>query len=496
MGAKRPLRAVVGAVLVALLAGVLAPLATFAAQEDPIAMPSFADPAFRRVWDRYDHPVYFGDASRSYTWGASISAKLEEPFKEGPSGKHIVQYFDKSRMEINDPNGNQNDPFFVTQGLLARDMIRGEVQEGVNTFRKAEPAQVPFGDPDDKTGPTYASLTKVLDAPAVEAGQPITAAIDRAGNVANTADSRGVTSLGILPEITTKHSIASVFYNFVTQAGVIYENGQNVTASLYNPWFYVVGMPITEAYWMTVKAANQPRQVLVQCFERRCLTYAPSNPANFQVEQANTGLQYFNWRYPKLPEDTTKPVISQIAIGEPTATSVTITWRTNEPATTEVRYGTTEELGLFQGDLTLTVDHSVTLTGLKPQQKYFFQVASLDRAGNRAISDADDFTTKAQSQAPVIGSVQVVPASNAATVTVVTDQPTTVEVVYWINTAVKTTVSSGDQAKMTHTVLVEDLQPATTYTYVVVASSASGQTTSPEASFTTAPPATTNPPTQ
>ena len=74
-------------------------------------------------------------------------------------------------------------------------------------------------------------------------------------------------------------------------------------------------MPITEAYWTVVKAAEQPRTVLVQCFERRCLTYAPSNPANFQVEQANTGLQYFNWRYPKVPNDQTPPVISSRAAG-------------------------------------------------------------------------------------------------------------------------------------------------------------------------------------
>ncbi len=92
MEAKRPLRAVVGALLVALLAGVLAPLAAFAAPPDQIALPDFADPAFQRVWDRYDHPVYYGDASRSYTWGASISPKLEEPFQEGPGRKHVVQY--------------------------------------------------------------------------------------------------------------------------------------------------------------------------------------------------------------------------------------------------------------------------------------------------------------------------------------------------------------------------------------------------------------------
>jgi hypothetical protein len=45
-------------------------------------------------------------------------------YQEGPDGQHLVQYFDKSRMEINKPDADPNDPFFVTQGLLARDMIR------------------------------------------------------------------------------------------------------------------------------------------------------------------------------------------------------------------------------------------------------------------------------------------------------------------------------------------------------------------------------------
>jgi hypothetical protein len=38
--------------------------------------------------------------------------------------------------------------------------------------------------------------------------------------------------------------------------------------------------------------------VLVQAFERRIMTYTPSNGAGFQVEMGNVGKQYYSWRYP------------------------------------------------------------------------------------------------------------------------------------------------------------------------------------------------------
>jgi hypothetical protein len=37
--------------------------------------------------------------------------------------------------------------------------------------------------------------------------------------------------------------------------------------------------------------------VLLQCFERRCLTYAPDNPPGWQVEAGNVGQHYHAWRY-------------------------------------------------------------------------------------------------------------------------------------------------------------------------------------------------------
>jgi hypothetical protein len=43
--------------------------------------------------------------------------------------------------------------------------------------------------------------------------------------------------------------------------------------------------------------AGTVQEVLLQCFERRCLTYTPGNDAGWQVEAGNVGQHYYYWRY-------------------------------------------------------------------------------------------------------------------------------------------------------------------------------------------------------
>src|SRR3954454_16042490 len=122
---SRQYRLVALALLVALLP-LLGPVARAGAGA-PIAYPTFADPAFQQVWERYDRPVYYGTAARSYIWGTAATQGLQEPSAQGPGGQHLVQYFDKARMEINHLGVNTADPFYVTTGLLASDMIAGRI---------------------------------------------------------------------------------------------------------------------------------------------------------------------------------------------------------------------------------------------------------------------------------------------------------------------------------------------------------------------------------
>src|SRR5437870_5163289 len=92
----------------------------------PVPVPSnFADDAFKNVWMRTDSLVDDGLVKRSYFWGPTPGFTAYEDYAEGPNGKHLVQYFDKSRMEVNNPNGDKSNPFYVTNGLLTEELIYG-----------------------------------------------------------------------------------------------------------------------------------------------------------------------------------------------------------------------------------------------------------------------------------------------------------------------------------------------------------------------------------
>ncbi|HEX5165630.1 MAG TPA: peptidase domain-containing protein, partial [Thermomicrobiales bacterium] len=95
----------------------------------------------------------------------------------------------------------------------------------------------------------------------------------------------------------TDHTVASVFWEFMTSEGVIWESGAYVEEPLFESPFYATGYPITEAYWSDVTLQGEVEAVLWQCFERRCLTYTPDNPDGWQVEAGNVGLHYYLWRY-------------------------------------------------------------------------------------------------------------------------------------------------------------------------------------------------------
>jgi hypothetical protein len=92
--------------------------------------------------------------------------------------------------------------------------------------------------------------------------------------------------------------------------------------------------------------------------------------------------------------DTTPPVISNIQAVNITETSATITWDTDEPATSRVDYGPTiaYELGSVI-DGTLVTSHSVNLTGLSASTQYHFRVRSTDASANERFASDMTFTT-------------------------------------------------------------------------------------------------------
>jgi hypothetical protein len=108
--------------------------------------------------------------------------------------------------------------------------------------------------------------------------------------------------------------------------------------------------------------------------------------------------------------DTTAPVI-ELQYRAITATGATITWTTNEPATSQVEYGLTEEYGSASAlDTSLVTRHSVDLTNLKAGKTYHYRVMSKDDSGNQAVSVDAVFTTDTRSggQTPTWVSVVIV----------------------------------------------------------------------------------------
>lgn len=92
-------------------------------------------------------------------------------------------------------------------------------------------------------------------------------------------------------------------------------------------------------------------------------------------------------------DDATAPVISNVVATVTSSTSVTITWTTDEPATSWVNYGESASYGTVVGDSVLTTSHSVIITGLDEGTTYHFDVESADASGNSASSSDDTFTT-------------------------------------------------------------------------------------------------------
>ena len=92
--------------------------------------------------------------------------------------------------------------------------------------------------------------------------------------------------------------------------------------------------------------------------------------------------------------DTTPPSISSVNATAVTTSSATITWTTNEGATSQVQYGTTTSYGSSTSvNSNYNTSHSRSLSGLSDATTYHYRVISIDAAGNSSTSSDNTFTT-------------------------------------------------------------------------------------------------------
>ena len=86
--------------------------------------------------------------------------------------------------------------------------------------------------------------------------------------------------------------------------------------------------------------------------------------------------------------DATPPEITGVNATADAEGNATVTWDTDEPASSRVEYGRTTALGSQVTDTARVTEHTVDVPNLSPNTTYHFRVSSTDVAGNSATSPA------------------------------------------------------------------------------------------------------------
>ena len=252
---------------------------------DVLAADGFASPAFDQRWrqDEQSTPNFWGPLNlatdgmiEAYTEGTA--GPICPPTKVCPQyivrGKRLVQYFDKGRMELTTPGDS------VTSGLLVKEMISGRMQVGDTAFETRTPARISVAGDVDNLFPLYSDLTAPLPPQPLASGAPVQTELTPNGPQAAANLPQDAAAAIATTDSATGFPVPRIFVDFRDRIGV-----------------QVIGLAVTQPFWVQVKVAGMQRRVLMQAFERRVLTYNAANPDPFKVEFGNVGQHYYRWRY-------------------------------------------------------------------------------------------------------------------------------------------------------------------------------------------------------
>ncbi len=166
--------------------------------------------------------------------------------------------------------------------------------------------------------------------------------------------------------------------------------------------------------------------------------------------------------------DATAPQISDISTQDLTATSIVIVWTTDEPASSRVDYGLTDQYGRSTGTGSgRVVSHDVELMGLAPTTTYHYRVYSEDPSGNGAFSADRSFSTP-DIDAPLISEVAAGGITGVgATITWTTSEDATSQVDYGLTDQYGQTTALDKDLVIDHSVRLTGLSAGSTYHYRV-----------------------------
>jgi|GEM_PF-1384695 len=168
-----------------------------------------------------------------------------------------------------------------------------------------------------------------------------------------------------------------------------------------------VALTAGQKYWITVLAPLRTAEVLLRTALSGGLAEVSPNPNLAQLAP--------NW-IPALTQShasvavyipsmgTGVPVISSVSVSKVSDGTATITWLTDRPATSQIRYGMTTSYGdETTSDPTLVTSHTQVLGGLTPGTRFNFQVVSSNPNGDSASPNVGFSTLAAPPNAAQMG---------------------------------------------------------------------------------------------
>jgi hypothetical protein len=230
-------------------------------------------------------------------------------------------------------------------------------------------------------------------------------------------------------------------------------------------------------------------------------TYFPDGYAQFNPGGSWTGwtqwgvtnrtdsdLQFY---FALAANDNLAPIISNVLAGSLSSSSATITWTTDQGASSQVEYGTTTAYANVTSlDSNLVTAHSQGLSALTAATTYHYRVHSANANGAETVSGDLTFTTASNSApAPTISAVSATSiTASGAIITWTTDQAATSRVEYGVTSAYGSQTLLNSNLVTAHSQSLSGLAAAMTYHYRVHSANASGaETVSGDLTFTTAP---------
>jgi hypothetical protein len=217
--------------------------------------------------------------------------------------------------------------------------------------------------------------------------------------------------------------------------------------------------------------------------------YGGWDKATGGVANAPIHLNAVAWLLNAAP-DTTPPAITGGPSAAASDCSATVSWTTDEPASSLVNYGPTTGYGSSQSVSGFVQSHAVTLSGLTAASPYHYKVSSSDSAGNGPTQSGDALFATTAATAPLITAGPAAsPTGFGAVVTWTTNEPSDSRVDYGTTAAYGS--SATNAALVTsHSITLTGLTADSLYHYQVGSTDGcgNGPVNSADATFTTGAP--------